>query len=289
MKEITILSGKGGTGKTTISSSFANLANQAVMADTDVDAANLHLMNNAKIIQENNFYSGFSSYIETEKCIQCGQCFDICRFDGVKIDKNNNYKIDSVACEGCGACEYICPQNAILSKARLTGVTKLSETKLGPLVHAKLGNGEDNSGKLVTEVRKNASELVKKLQYPLLIVDGPPGIGCPVIASLTNSNGIVLVTEPTVSGLHDLERIIKLIKHFGLKSWVIINKADINKNQAQKIKNVCSNYDIEVISEIPFDKNVVKLLTKGENPLEDSNSIVAQKIKNAWNIISQEI
>ena len=288
-KEITILSGKGGTGKTTISSSFASLATQVVMADTDVDAANLHLMNNAKIIEENNFYSGFSSYIDNSICKSCGKCFNICRFDAIKVNDKSKYSIDSVACEGCGACEYSCPTNAISSKARLTGVTKLSSTKLGPLVHAELGIGEDNSGKLVKKKRKNASALIKKLQYPLLIVDGPPGIGCPVIASLTNSNGIVLVTEPTVSGLHDLERIIKLIKHFDLKAWVIINKSDINVNQATKIKQLSSKYNIEVISEIPFDKNVINLLTKGENPLEITDSLVALNIKKAWNKILSEI
>ena len=288
-KEITILSGKGGTGKTTISASFAELAQQAVMADTDVDAANLHLLNNAKLTEQQKFYSGFSCQIDNEICINCGKCYDICRFEAITLNKDNRYEIDSVKCEGCGSCEYICPKDAIISKECLTGVTKLSTTDLGPLVHAKLGVGEDNSGKLVTEVRKKATKLVNELQYPLLIVDGPPGIGCPVIASLTDSDGIVLVTEPTVSGLHDLERIIKLIKHFNLQSWVIINKADINRLQANKIKKLAVSYDIEVISEIPFDKNVVKLLAKGKNPLSDANSIVTKNIKKAWNQILNKI
>ncbi|UDQ96476.1 P-loop NTPase [Lentisphaerota bacterium WC36G] len=284
-QEITILSGKGGTGKTTVTASFAALAKNSVIADTDVDAANMHLMNNAKLIEQKDFFSGLSCQIDQDKCLQCGKCIQFCQFDAIENNNNNQFKINNLKCDGCGVCEYICKSNAIITRENLTGTTKLSATDYGPLIHANLNTAEDNTGKLVTEVRKQATQLAKFLQQKYLIVDGPPGIGCPVIASLTNSNCVVLVTEPTVSGIHDLERIIKLCKHFELLTYIIINKADINIEKAIELKKLAKIYSIEVIAEIPFDRNISKLLTQGKTPMHDKNNPIAKVLTKAWKTI----
>ncbi len=287
-KELTVLSGKGGTGKTTVSSAFAELADDKVMVDADVDAANLHLLMNSLTVSEKDFSGGKRAVINYDTCIGCGACAEACRFGGIICSGDGRCEVSDLTCEGCGLCEHICPVNAISSDDKHTGKLRRSVGKAGPLVHARLANGEDNSGKLVAQVRKLAAQTADELKYPLLLTDGPPGAGCPVIASITGSDAIVIVTEPTVSGLHDLGRIVALIKHFGLGARVIINKADLNPDKAGEIKAFAADQGVDVIADIPFDENVVKALKAGKGALSVEGP-VADSIRAAWETVSKTL
>jgi len=280
MKQIVVVSGKGGTGKTVITASFASLAKNKVMVDCDVDAADLDLLLHPNI-KETYKFTGKVAKIDQDKCDRCGKCQETCRFEAInKI--NNNFVIDSVSCEGCGVCVYVCPQRAVKMVENPSGRWFVSETKYGPLVHAKLGVAEENSGKLVSLVKQRAKSIAEDEKKNLIIIDGPPGIGCPVIASLSGVDIALIVTEPTLSGIHDLERVLGVANHFGIKSLVCINKYDLNLENTQKIKSYCQDWGIEVAGEIPFDIAVTKALVMGKPIVEYSDGSVSRQIRNLW-------
>jgi MinD superfamily P-loop ATPase len=279
MKQITIISGKGGTGKTTVTASFAQLAKDKVIADCDVDAADLYLILNPKIKEKYEFKASKIAWIDKEKCTACGKCIEVCRFDAVSED----YVIDPVSCEGCGVCYRICPAGAIEFEERLSGHYFVSDTKSGPMVHARLGIAEENSGKLVSMVRKKAREVADKNKSKYVLIDGPPGIGCPVIASLTGVDLALVVTEPTLSGIHDLERIIGLTKHFKIDTMVCINKYDINLENVREIEDICKKEGVKIAGKIPYD-TVVNMAVRAEKSIVeyDPGSKVSREIISVW-------
>jgi len=278
MKELIVLSGKGGTGKTSIVGSLAALAKNKILTDCDVDAADLHLLLQPEAISTNEFWSGKTAVIDTKRCTECSLCIDICRYGAI----SNEYEVDPISCEGCGFCFNVCPVNAIEMKENMAGHWFVSNTKYGTLVHAKLGIAQENSGKLVATVRQNARALAKDKNIDLIISDGPPGIGCPVISSLSGSNLALLVTEPTLSGIHDLERVIGTCQHFGVPAVVCINKYDINEENSRAIEDNCKRMKAEVISKIPFDNVVTEALVHGVPVVEYSDGKVSKEIAKLW-------
>ena len=281
MKEVVILSGKGGTGKTSIVGSFAAIAQNKVLADCDVDAADLHLLLSPSIKEENKFWSGQVAVVDGEKCTQCGLCQDVCRFDAIR-----DFKVDSISCEGCGFCSQVCPVDAITMKENLSGHWFISDTKYGSLVHARLGIAQENSGKLVALVRQYAKQIAGRDRLDYIISDGPPGIGCPVISSLSGASLALLVTEPTLSGIHDLERVLGVCRHFGIPALVCINKYDLNKDNTRRIEDYCLNLGVEVAARIPFDNVVTEALVQGLPVVEYSQGKITQEIKSLWRRIS---
>ena len=277
MKEVVILSGKGGTGKTIIVGSFAALAGSKVLADCDVDAADLHLLLNPSVKGENEFWSGQVAFIDDEKCTECGLCQDVCRFDAI-----NDFKVDPISCEGCGFCSNICPVEAITMKENMAGHWSISDTKYGPLVHARLGIAQESSGKLVALVKQQAKQIAERDGLDYIITDGPPGIGCPVISSLSGVNLALLITEPTLSGIHDLERVLEVCRHFGVPALVCINKYDINEDNTRQIERYCQNQGVEVAAKIPFDNVVTEAIVQGLPVVEYSQGEVAREIEKLW-------
>ena len=278
MKQVTILSGKGGTGKTTITASFAALSDNAVFADCDVDASNLHLLLNPKIKETIEFRGLNVAYIDQEKCIQCGKCVELCRFNAIE-----DFIVDPIHCEGCKVCVVNCPVEAIEYNPRVSGYAYISETKYGPMSHARLTPGMENSGKLVTLVRQNASRLAEDQGKNLVLVDGSPGIGCPVIASIANVDASVVVVEPTLSGIHDLKRALELLEHFEITPFVIVNKYDINKENTSGLEDYCSENDIELLGLIPFDPMVTKSMVQRTPIVEYSRESPASRaIVETW-------
>jgi MinD superfamily P-loop ATPase len=273
-----VLSGKGGTGKTTVVASLAALAKNKVLTDCDVDAADLHLLLQPETVSTNEFWSGKTAVIDTKRCTECGLCIDICRYGAI----SDEYEVDPVSCEGCGFCFNICPVAAIEMKENMAGHWYVSDTKYGLLVHAKLGIAQENSGKLVATVRRNARSLAQDKGFDLIISDGPPGIGCPVISSLSGANLALLVTEPTLSGIHDLERVIGTCQHFGVPALVCINKYDINEDNSRAIEDNCKRTNAEVISKIPFDNVVTEALVHGVPVVEYSDGEVSKEISKLW-------
>ena len=248
MKEIVVISGKGGTGKTTVTAALAGLGPEKVIADCDVDAADMHLVMNPEIQTTHDFYSGELARIDPETCTQCGECREMCRFGAISED----FQVLTEHCEGCALCSHVCPVHAVHMHERLCGQWYESSTRFGPLVHASLGIGEENSGKLVTTVRKASQATAEEKNFELVLVDGSPGIGCPVIASLTNADVALLVGEPTVSAVGDLHRVSELTAHFGIKTLALINKVDINPELVQEIKDFCAQQKIEIVGELPY-------------------------------------
>ncbi|MEM3055333.1 MAG: P-loop NTPase [Candidatus Bathyarchaeia archaeon] len=286
MRQITILSGKGGTGKTTITAAFAVLAKKAVIADCDVDAPDLHMLLHPKIIKTQEFKGSKLAVIDGKKCVKCGLCQEKCRFDAI----TEEFTIDPFSCEGCGVCTIICPANAITIIERISGNAYISKTKYGFMVHALLSPGEANSGKLVTLVRLKARLLAEKENSNLIITDGPPGIGCPVIASVTGVDAGLVVTEPTMSGIHDLKRALQLLNHFNVKPFVCVNMWDINRDNTKKILSFCKESSIEVIGKIPFNQEVTEAMVNGRTIVEYSpESDVAKEIENIWKKLSCKI
>jgi MinD superfamily P-loop ATPase len=277
MKEITVISGKGGTGKTTILASLAALVKRAVLVDADVDAADLHLLLKPQVLRREPFVASQVAVIDPEKCDQCGKCAEACRFEAIR-----DLQVDPISCEGCGVCFHICPRGAILLKEVQSGEWFISQTRYGPMVHAKLGVAQENSGKLVTLVRREAQKIAREGGYPLILIDGPPGIGCPVIASLGGVNAVLVVTEPSVSGIHDLERVLGVSRHFQVPAWVCVNKWDINPENTAKIREYCRQQGCPVIGEIPFDPVVTKAMVMESAVVEYSSGIVSQEIKKMW-------
>jgi MinD superfamily P-loop ATPase len=284
MKEIVVLSGKGGTGKTSIAASFASLAQSKVLADCDVDAADLHLLLNPKVKEEKEFWSGQIAFIDEEKCIECGLCQELCRFGAIK-----DFEVDPFSCEGCGFCYQVCPVEAIAMKNSMAGHSFISETKYGYLCHARLGIAEENSGKLVALVRQNAKLIAEREDLDYIITDGPPGIGCPVISSLSGASLALLVTEPTLSGIHDLERVIGVCRHFGIPVLVCVNKFDLNEDNTNRIESYCGKEGIEVAARISFDNIMTEAIVQGLPVVEYSHNRVAQQIEELWQIISAKL
>jgi MinD superfamily P-loop ATPase len=263
VKQLAIVSGKGGTGKTTIAAAFAALASHKVMVDCDVDAADLHLLLRPRVLKQEKYYGGRSPRVDLDKCTQCGLCTAICRFHAIE-----NGVVDPVSCEGCGFCSHICPEEAIKMEEAFSGDWFVSETLYGPFVHARLGIGEENSGKLVTVVRKKSVEIAKEKRLELVLIDGPPGIGCPVTASLTGVNLVLAITEPTLSGIHDLKRILKLSDHFKIPSMVCVNKFDINLVNTAQIASYCKKNGSRLIGEIPYEPRVVEALVQRKTVMD---------------------
>jgi len=278
MKQIVVISGKGGTGKTVMTGAFASLAKNHVMADCDVDAADLHLLLQPKIKERHDFRSGLTALIDKKICQQCGKCIAVCRFSAI----SDSFVIDHVSCEGCGFCSHICPVGAIKMEENLAGEWFISETRFGPMVHAKLGIAEENSGKLVSLVRKQAKDLAEKGNYDWVIIDGAPGIGCPVIASLTGIDCAVVVTEPTLSGLHDALRVIEVTSHFNVPSKMVINKYDLNPEMSEKIEEHCAKNGIALIGKVRFDKTVVEAMVEGKTIMEYKDTPVKDEIIRIW-------
>jgi len=279
MKQITVLSGKGGTGKTTITASFAVLANDIVIADCDVDAPDLHMLLHPQIMKTQEFKGPKLAVIDKTKCIKCGLCKNSCRFDAI----NDSIQIDPFSCEGCGVCVVVCPEEAISLQERISGHAFISKTKYGIMSHARLDPGESNSGKLVTLVRNNARQIAEEENRDLILIDGPPGIGCPVIASVTGVDGGLIVTEPTMSGIHDLNRALQLLNHFNIPPLVCVNKYDINRKNSEKIVNFCEKNDVKVVGEIPFNPVVTEAMVNGKTVVEYSpESTVSHEIKRLW-------
>jgi len=274
MKEIVVLSGKGGTGKTTVTASLAALVKDAVLTDCDVDAADLYLLLNPEIKETFEFLGNQKACINEDKCNKCGRCEKVCRF-GAIID----FKVNSIFCEGCRVCYNICPERAINMVDTLSGHRYISETRYGPMVHASLGIAEENSGRLVSLVKKAAREIAQRGGYKYIITDGPPGIGCPVISSLSGADVALIVTEPTTAGLHDLERVLKLAENFKVTVKVIINKFDLAEEKSKEIEQYCIDKGIEVIGRIPFDEDVVRAISKGVPPVEYSSGPAAEALK----------
>lgn len=284
MKQLTILSGKGGTGKTSITASFAVLAKNAVVADCDVDAPDLHMLLHPKVINMQKFKGSKVAVINEKKCVQCGLCKEKCAFDAI----TNDLKVDAIACEGCGVCKVVCPANAVNLTERISGSAYISKTKFGFMTHALLHPGESNSGRLVTLVRQNAKIIAQKEKRDLIIIDGSPGIGCPVIASITGVDAALVVTEPTLSGIHDFERALKLLGHFTVSPFVCINMYDVNVDNTNRILSFCRKNGVEVVGIIPFDSIVTEAMVNGKTVIEYSpKSGVSEEIESMWNKLSK--
>jgi len=286
MKQLTVLSGKGGTGKTTITASFSALTRNAIVADCDVDAPDLHMLLHPQIIETKEFKGSKLAVIDETKCTGCGLCTEKCSFGAI----TENIKVDPFACEGCGVCTIACPLNAIALTEKISGHAYISKTKHGFMSHALLSPGESNSGKLVTLVRQNAKTLAEKEHAELILIDGAPGIGCPVIASVTGVDAALVVTEPTMSGIHDLERVLRLLRHFDVQPFVSINMYDINKDNTTRIENFCRKNGIDVVGKIPFNLIVTEAMVCGETVVEYSpRSEVSKEIKDIWDIVRHSL
>ncbi len=269
MKQLVILSGKGGTGKTSLAAAFAHLAHEgpspikAVLADADVDAANLELVLRPERLETHDFTGGSLAIIDPLLCQGCGDCEQACRFEAV-LPGSDIYRIDPIACEGCAACVYQCPEDAIHMEPQNAGQWYHSESRYGPLFHADLKPAQENSGKLVTLVKQHARLAALDGDYPLLIVDGPPGIGCPVISALSGADLALVVAEPTASGVHDMQRILKTAAHFRIPALVCINKADLYLEGARQIETFCKEHGLKLVGGIPFDETVTLAMMNGE-------------------------
>ncbi len=278
MKELVVISGKGGTGKTSIVAALAFLAQNKVMADCDVDASDLHLVLSPKIIKEEDFPGNKIAVVDKDRCIRCGDCAAQCKFDAISI----NIEIDPISCEGCGVCTYFCPEDAITLEEKKSGTWFISETDYGPMVHARLGIAEDNSGKLVTLVRKEAMKVAKEKGYELIITDGSPGIGCPVISSITGASLVLVVTEPSVPGVHDMKRVVELAQNFKIKTALCINKYDLNDENTEEIESFCKSNNIDVVARIPYDVDFTKAQVAVKSIVEYSDGTASREIKNMW-------
>jgi len=278
MKQIVVISGKGGTGKTILTASFAAIAESKVMADCDVDAADLHLLLAPDVTERHLFKSGKTAVINNDICTGCGKCVELCRFEAISKD----YIVDPIACEGCAFCSFVCPTGAIKMRDNTTGEWFISSTRFGPMVHAKLGIAEENSGKLVSLVRNKAKEMAEENNLDWVIIDGAPGIGCPVIASLSGVDVALIVTEPTMSGLHDADRVIQVAKHFDVPVKLVINKYDLNCDMSEKIEKYCQKRKIPVVGKILFDEFVVKAMVERKTVVELSEGKAREEIFNIW-------
>ena len=288
MKELVVISGKGGTGKTSITAAFASLAHDVVLADCDVDAADLHIVLSPSVKQTSDFSGGKQAVIDSNQCIGCGRCAAMCRFEAIRLNGPGNgviqktYAVDPVACEGCKVCVEFCPVKAIAFHDAVNGQWFISDTRFGPMVHAKLGIAEENSGKLVTLIRRTAKEIAEERKLDLVIVDGSPGIGCPVIASITGADLVLIVTEPTLSGRHDLGRVADLAANFGIRTLLCINKADINPQMTAQISEEARKRGITVVGELPYDDAFTKAQIMRATVPEYTGGEITERIKALW-------
>ena len=286
MKEIVIISGKGGTGKTSIVAAFGSLAENKVLCDADVDAADLHLIMDPEIKERHDFESGHTAIINRDKCTECGICRDLCRWKAISED----FVVDSIECEGCGVCHYFCPDEAIDFPLNTCGEWYLSDTRFGPMAHARLGIAEENSGKLVTLIRQQGKKLAEAKNLDLLLTDGPPGIGCPVIASLGGAAAVLIVSEPTVSGRHDMKRVAELAAFFKIPTMLCVNKFDLNPDQGEAIEAFAREKNIRVIGRVPFDPAFTKAMVQGKTIVEfDSRSEGCEAVKNIWENLTKDL
>ena len=288
MKELVVISGKGGTGKTSIVASFASLAKKAVFADCDVDAADLHLVLEPKIKQKSDFSGGKLATIISQKCNGCGKCQELCRFDAIHLNGEGNniidktFTVDPISCDGCKVCAEFCPVGAIEFNDCINGQWFISDTRFGPMVHAKLGIAEENSGKLVTLIPKEAKRIASEEQKNLIIVDGSPGIGCPVIASITGASLLLIITEPTLSGKHDLGRVADLAASFGIPTLLCINKYDLNPEISDQIAAEADNRGIKLAGKIRYDKAFTKAQIMRATVIEYTGGWISEEIKTLW-------
>lgn len=291
MKELVIISGKGGTGKTSVTASLAALAKRSVICDCDVDAADLHLLLTPQIKQQHEFISGHEAVIRPEDCIGCGICRDVCRFDAIQRRRNSHgdllFTVDPVACEGCKVCVEMCPEKAIDFPDCHCGKWFVSGTRLGSMVHARLGIAAENSGKLVSTVRREARRIAEQENHELIIVDGPPGIGCPVIASVTGASQVLVVTEPTVSGEHDLERVLGLTRHFQIPAAVCVNKWDINPDMTARIEAKALHLGAKIAGRIRYDRAVTQAQIQ-QKAVVETETPGADDIRQLWHRLSIE-
>ncbi|MBN1549881.1 ATP-binding protein [bacterium] len=294
-KEIAVISGKGGSGKTTVIASLALLADNKVLADNDVDAADLHLLLNPSVREAHDFVGGVKAIIDPSLCTGCGMCADACHFDAIHPNDPTDdtfagiYRVDAMACEGCGLCKYICEYGAVDIASNVTGRWYISNTDHGPMVHARLGIAEENSGRLVTHVRNVASDLAVTFSLGYIFGDGPPGTSCPVIASVTGADLIMIVTEPTVSGVHDMQRVLELIRHFGIPALIVINKADLNLDQSERIEHIAEEMGVRIIGRIPFDRNVHDALMASKTVIEYNKGPAYRAVIELWGNLNQII
>jgi MinD superfamily P-loop ATPase len=292
LKELVVISGKGGTGKTSITAAFAALARGVVLADCDVDAADLHIVLEPTVRQTSDFSGGKQAAIDPGKCIGCGRCAGMCRFEAIRLDGPANdviektYAIDAVACEGCGVCVEFCPVKALELHEAINGQWFLSDTRFGPMVHARLGIAQENSGRLVTLIRRKAREIAEERKLDLIVVDGSPGVGCPVIASITGADLVLIVTEPTLSGRHDLGRVADLAANFGIRTLLCINKADINPEMTAQIGIEARKRGITVVGEIPYDDAFTKAQIVKATVVEYTGGAITERVKALWRQIT---
>jgi len=295
MKELVVISGKGGTGKTSIVAAFADLAKNAVFADCDVDAADLHLVLEPKVKQTSDFSGGKQASIIVEKCIGCGKCQDLCRFDAITSNgpANNTaaktFIVDPISCEGCKVCVEFCPVDAIEFEDSINGQWFISDTRFGTMVHARLGIAEENSGKLVSLIRKEAKRIAEEEKKDLIIIDGSPGIGCPVIASIAGADLVLIITEPTLSGKHDLERVAQLAAGFKISTLVAINKFDLNPDMAEQIEEDARKQNMKVIGKIRYDKAFTKAQIMKTSVVEYTSGAVSEDVKALWRNVTYAI
>ncbi len=291
IRELVVISGKGGTGKTSVAAAFAVLADRPVIADCDVDAADLHLVLAPQVKERHEFRSGREAVIRQQDCTGCGQCASLCRFNAVQATESDPgrpvFAVDPVACEGCGVCVRFCPAQAIDFPERLCGEWMVSDTRCGPMVHARLGAAAENSGKLVSTARREARRIAEQEQRALVIIDGPPGIGCPVIASVTGASQVLVVTEPTVSGEHDLERVLSLAKHFSIPAAVCVNKWDINPDMTERIENKARESGARVAGRIRYDSAVTAAQLQ-ERTVTEAGAPSAADIRTIWHELKLE-
>ncbi len=286
MKELVVVSGKGGTGKTTIAAALAALVSEPVVADCDVDAPNLHLLLDPKVQDTEEFIAANVAVIDPTLCRACGACELNCRFGAIGSD----FVVDPIMCEGCGVCEVSCPYNAVQMRERLSGYIYTSKTRFGPMAHALLLAGESNSGKMVARVRELARTLTETTEKELIIVDGPPGIACATIAAITGSSAGLVVTEPTVPAIHDLKRVLSLFQHFTIPVMVVINKADLNLRKSKEIESFCKEKDIPVVGQLPYDPIMYKAVVAGQTIIEYApNHQLSTNLQNLWEKVEQQL
>jgi len=286
MKELIVISGKGGTGKTSLMAAFSSLTENKVLCDADVDAADLHLIMDPAVVRRADFQSGNSAVINNDLCTECGLCREMCRFHAISAD----YKVNPIDCEGCGVCVHFCPEDAIDFPVSTCGEWFVSDTRFGPMVHARLGIAEENSGKLVTLVRQEARKLAEAKNLDLILTDGPPGVGCPVIASIGGASAVLIVTEPTVSGKHDMQRVAQLADHFKVPAMICVNKFDLNLELTRDIETYAKEKGLSCLGRIPFDPVFTKAMIQAQTVFEyNGQSSVGEAIRDTWQRLAQKL
>ena len=279
IREIVIVSGKGGTGKTSLAAAFAALAKNGILCDADVDAADLHLLMQPEVKERTDFMGGSKAVINPDLCTGCGTCRTLCRFDAI----SDRYEVDPIRCEGCGVCVDFCPEQAIDFPVQRCGEWYISATRFGPMVHARLGIAEENSGRLVSLVRKETRQLAEEHGLELILTDGPPGIGCPVIAAIGGATALVIVVEPTVSGIHDMERVVDLAAHFRVPGMVIVNKYDLNVEMTETIEQLAVQRNLVVLGRVPFDPVFTRSMVQGQTLFEyGEETPTRQVVRDIW-------